>query len=288
SARSSCRMVSRSSTKRWRSPTPSPRSRLLGPALRPLRQLADHAGEVFPLRGEPVGDAHRGGWCHLAPDDAERLELLQPVRKERVRDGRHTFLQVRVPSHTAEQPPKDLWRPALPEHVGRHPVMAADGALFLKAHGVPSLVLVPQDAIGSTLGIGKGIPKPKKLWNTEYLRDRYRSYRAPQEAEAQRDEGGRPMATTETKTVNGISIPPAGRWEFDRAHTAFSFVARHMLSKARGLFPEYDGSVEIAEKPEDSEMLVELNTAAVTTGNEMRDGHLNSGDFFLTERYPTI
>ncbi len=96
------------------------------------------------------------------------------------------------------------------------------------------------------------------------------------------------MATTETKTVNGIGVPPAGKWEFDKAHTTFSFVARHMLTKVRGQFPEYEGSVEIAEKPEDSKIVVELNAAALTTGNEMRDGHLNSGDFFLTEKYPVI
>ena len=33
---------------------------------------------------------------------------------------------------------------------------------------------------------------------------------------------------------------------------------------------------------------MELKAAALTTGNEMRDGHLNSADFFLTERYPRI
>ena len=96
------------------------------------------------------------------------------------------------------------------------------------------------------------------------------------------------MATTETRTVNGVSIPPAGRWEFDKAHTTFSFVARHMLSKVRGTFPEYEGSVEIAEKPEDSTIVVRSDSASVTTGNELRDGHLNSGDFFLTEKHPTI
>jgi polyisoprenoid-binding protein YceI len=96
------------------------------------------------------------------------------------------------------------------------------------------------------------------------------------------------MAITEERTVNGISVPPAGRWEFDKAHTTFSFVARHMLSKVRGTFSDYDGSIEIGERPEDSKVVVELATASVTTGNEMRDGHLNSGDFFLTEEYPIV
>ena len=96
------------------------------------------------------------------------------------------------------------------------------------------------------------------------------------------------MATTEERTVAGISVPPAGRWEFDKAHTAFAFVARHMLTKVRGTFSDYEGTIEIAERPEDSKIVVELATASVTTGNEMRDGHLNSGDFFLTEQYPIV
>jgi len=96
------------------------------------------------------------------------------------------------------------------------------------------------------------------------------------------------MASTDTRTVNGVSITPAGRWEFDKAHTTFSFVARRMVSKVGGTFPEYEGAVEIAEKPEDSRIVVDLDSASVTTGNEMRDGHLKSGDFFLTEKHPTI
>src|SRR5512132_624816 len=135
-------MASRSSTRRWRLPTPLPSSRLLRPAFRPLRELADHAREVFPFGREPVRDPHRRGRCHLSTDDTERLALFQPIRKEGVRDGRYTFLQVRVTRDTAQQTPEDLRRPALPEHVGRHPIMPADRPLLLKAHRGPSLALI--------------------------------------------------------------------------------------------------------------------------------------------------
>jgi polyisoprenoid-binding protein YceI len=111
---------------------------------------------------------------------------------------------------------------------------------------------------------------------------------ATQQAAPEETKGEDAMAATETKTVNGISVPPAGKWEFDRAHTRFGFVARHMLSKVRGQFSEYEGSIDIGENPEDSKIVVELATASITTGNEMRDGHLNSGDFFLTEQYPIV
>jgi polyisoprenoid-binding protein YceI len=69
------------------------------------------------------------------------------------------------------------------------------------------------------------------------------------------------MAITEERKVNGISVPPAGKWEFDMAHTAFTFVARHMLSKVRGQFTEYEGSIQIGERPEDSKVVVELANA---------------------------
>src|SRR4029450_8883315 len=96
------------------------------------------------------------------------------------------------------------------------------------------------------------------------------------------------LAITEERTVNGIGVPPAGKWEFDKAHTAFSFVARHMLSKVRGHFTDYEASIQIAERPEDSKIVVDHATSSLTTGNDMRDGHLNSGDFFLTEKYPIV
>lgn len=90
------------------------------------------------------------------------------------------------------------------------------------------------------------------------------------------------------RQINGIALPPAGSYSFDKAHTNVGFVARHMLSKVRGNFAEYDGRLTIGEAIEDSSVYVTIQTDSVTTGNEQRDGHLRSGDFFETEEYPTI
>jgi len=96
------------------------------------------------------------------------------------------------------------------------------------------------------------------------------------------------MAMTDTREQNQLTLPPAGTYAFDEHHTSFGFVARHMISKVRGTFTEWSGTVEIAERPEDSHVKVELKTDSITTNNERRDGHLRSADFFQAEDYPVL
>ena len=90
------------------------------------------------------------------------------------------------------------------------------------------------------------------------------------------------------RTVEGVELPPAGTWTFDQAHTNLEFVARHMLSKVRGRFTDFDGRVTIAERPEDSSVEIEIAASSIQTNQEFRDNHLKSGDFLETDRYPTL
>jgi polyisoprenoid-binding protein YceI len=90
------------------------------------------------------------------------------------------------------------------------------------------------------------------------------------------------------RTIEGIELPPEGTYTIDRAHSSVEFVVRHLLSKARGRFTEFSGEVVIGEGPEDSSAKVDIVAASVNTNQEMRDNHLRSGDFFLTEEHPTI
>src|SRR4051812_2409530 len=93
------------------------------------------------------------------------------------------------------------------------------------------------------------------------------------------------MAVTESL---GIDITP-GTWQIDASHTSVEFVARHlMVSKVRGRFDDVSGTVTIAENPLESHVEVEIATASVSTGDEKRDGHLRSADFFDVENNPTI
>jgi polyisoprenoid-binding protein YceI len=85
-----------------------------------------------------------------------------------------------------------------------------------------------------------------------------------------------------------VALPPAGRYELDPAHTAVEFVARHILTKVRGRFTEFSGTIEVAERPEDSSAQVEVRTASIQTNVEQRDQHLKSDDFLNVERWPVM
>jgi polyisoprenoid-binding protein YceI len=90
------------------------------------------------------------------------------------------------------------------------------------------------------------------------------------------------------RTYQGISIPPAGEYQIDPAHTSVEFVARHMLSKVRGSFEEFSGEVTVGNTAEESSVRIEIDTASVTTGNEQRDAHLHSNDFFEVDAHPKL
>jgi polyisoprenoid-binding protein YceI len=92
-----------------------------------------------------------------------------------------------------------------------------------------------------------------------------------------------------TRVVDGHTLPAAGSWSVDQAHSTVEFVARHlMVTKVRGRFSDYDASITIAERPEDSRVDVTIRPASITTGDPGRDGHLVGADFLDVEQYPTI
>src|SRR3990172_6006921 len=90
------------------------------------------------------------------------------------------------------------------------------------------------------------------------------------------------------RVVEGVELPPVGRWVFEKGHTSVDCVARHMLSKVRGRFTEFDGKVRIAERAEDSSVEVEIRADSIQTNSDYRDNHLKSEDFLQSETYPVL
>jgi polyisoprenoid-binding protein YceI len=90
------------------------------------------------------------------------------------------------------------------------------------------------------------------------------------------------------REVAGVELPPAGTYTIDPAHSSVEFVVRHLVSKARGRFTDFSGEVVIGEGLEDSSANVEIVASSVNTNQEMRDNHLKSGDFLLSEEHPKI
>ncbi len=94
---------------------------------------------------------------------------------------------------------------------------------------------------------------------------------------------------TFTRTLDGVEAPTPGDWVFDTPHTNVMFVARYaMLTKVRGHFQTFEGTVHVAEKPEDSWVELTIDGSSITTDNDTRDTHLRSGDFLDLENHPTI
>ena len=92
-----------------------------------------------------------------------------------------------------------------------------------------------------------------------------------------------------TRSYKGIEIPLPGEYVLDTAHTTIEFVARHlMISKVRGRFTKFEGSIRIAEDPEQSELEVSVDTASVDTSEPNRDAHLRSADFLDADKFPKL
>jgi polyisoprenoid-binding protein YceI len=95
--------------------------------------------------------------------------------------------------------------------------------------------------------------------------------------------------TAGTRPFNDLVVPEAGTFDLDPAHTSIGFSARHMMvSKVRGHFGEFTGSITIAEEPLDSTAEASIKTASIDTGNADRDKHLTSPDFLDVEKFPEI
>jgi len=79
-----------------------------------------------------------------------------------------------------------------------------------------------------------------------------------------------------------------GTYVIDPAHSTFAFVARHaMVTKVRGSFHEFDGTLTIdGEDPTRSTGSLKIVATSIDTGNEQRDGHLRSNDFFDMDNHP--
>jgi polyisoprenoid-binding protein YceI len=104
------------------------------------------------------------------------------------------------------------------------------------------------------------------------------------------------MSVTTTSTSNPAvrivgndELPAVGTYALDASHSQVGFAVRHlMVSKTKGRFSDFAGTVNIAENPLESSVSVTIQTNSVDTRDEQRDGHLRSGDFFDVEAWPTI
>ena len=78
-------------------------------------------------------------------------------------------------------------------------------------------------------------------------------------------------------------------YKIDKAHSEAVFQVRHLVTKVRGRFDDFEGIVQInEERPELSSVEFTIRAASIDTNEKDRDTHLRSADFFDVEKFPTI
>jgi polyisoprenoid-binding protein YceI len=97
------------------------------------------------------------------------------------------------------------------------------------------------------------------------------------------------ITLTAASTETAIAGYEAGTWTIDPVHSEVGFSVRHMMvSKVRGRFTSFSGQIVTADDATASSVTAEIDLSSINTGNEQRDEHIKSADFFEVETYPTM
>lgn len=76
-------------------------------------------------------------------------------------------------------------------------------------------------------------------------------------------------------------------WSADGAHTAINFSVNHFFTPVNGSFEDFEVTLAYDDvNPEKSTVEARIRVASVNTGNQKRDDHLRSADWFDAENYP--
>lgn len=79
-------------------------------------------------------------------------------------------------------------------------------------------------------------------------------------------------------------------WQLDASHSEVQFKVKHMvISTVTGKFSSFSADVK-SDAPDFSDAVISfaVDINSIDTGNEQRDGHLKSDDFFNAEAFPQM
>ena len=79
-----------------------------------------------------------------------------------------------------------------------------------------------------------------------------------------------------------------GVWKIDNAHSYVDFSIRHFLANPKGSINNIDGTIDFGDDYHLGNVDIVIDVNSMDTGNEDRDEHLMSDDFFDVANYPSI
>jgi polyisoprenoid-binding protein YceI len=78
-------------------------------------------------------------------------------------------------------------------------------------------------------------------------------------------------------------------YKIDKAHSEATFQVRHLLTRVRGRFSDFEGLIEYdPNEPERSSVRATIQATSIDTNEADRDKHLRSADFFGVDQFPTL
>ena len=90
-----------------------------------------------------------------------------------------------------------------------------------------------------------------------------------------------------TATTTELQLP-TGTWKLDPIHSSAGFAVKHMVvATFRGRFEDFDATLEVTEDGT-GKLVGTVDPKSIVVKDENLAGHLQSPDFFDTERYPEL
>src|ERR687883_14675 len=81
---------------------------------------------------------------------------------------------------------------------------------------------------------------------------------------------------------------PTGSWTLDKVHSSAGFAVKHMVvATFRGRFENFDATLSVDENGE-GKLVGTVRTDSIVVKDENLAAHLQSPDFFDSERYPEL
>ena len=85
------------------------------------------------------------------------------------------------------------------------------------------------------------------------------------------------------------AMADAPQWEIDHAHSSVYFSITHIFATVRGTFDDFSGRLRFSpDDPASSRCDFEITVNSINTDNPKRDAHLNSEEFFDSEKFPKM
>ena len=90
--------------------------------------------------------------------------------------------------------------------------------------------------------------------------------------------------------VAGIAHADSAEWKLDLSHSSVGFSVPHLvISSVDGRFKEATAKIDLDDADvTKSQVSVEINAASIDTGDQKRDEHLKSPDFFDAKKFPKL